>query len=270
MKAKNNPINEKELDLQISLAETKKRRRFNPYRSVMGKNPTEVEMAAWGHDKWMDFLRFIAIFIEKDKDDEDTFKYTTEKRNVVQEYLDIPSHPYHEFIYRVDKWPDESDNKDYRYRFQTMVRIVLQYLKKHPALVNSDMRILMDAYPKRMGWALVQYKVAETHAGDIVQRDEAADNNVPVKLPSIQQKLMNSLVIMSDMYELIASSIGEKEVKNMRLDEKIKALKDLNFIFSQSSKKAQTNHLTQINISGQNSKAVEESMLDFIKKSQKE
>lgn len=259
-------MDEKLLDEQIAKAETTKRRRFNPYRSVMGKTPTAVEMAAWGHDKWMDYLRFTSLFIERDaENDKEVFSFTKGKRNVLDEFLNIPNHPFHEFIYRVDKWQGEHSDSEYRHKFSAICRVILGYLKNHPSIINSDMKILIDTYPKRLGWVLAQYNVVTTRAGEIVQRDTAADSGSPVKMVSLQTKLSNSLVNMADMYERISASVSEKDLKSMKLDEKLKVLKDLSFIFGMANKK-QTNHLTQININTKDAKSVEESMLDYLKK----
>jgi hypothetical protein len=263
------PLNGDELiDMEIARAEAIKRRRFNPFRAVMGKNPTPVEMATWSHDKWMDFLRFTAIFIGKDKKEEESFKFTDENRKQADDFLKIPNHPFHEWIYRVNKWPEEDSNSDFRFKFQSITRVVLGYLKAHPSIIDSNMRVLISAYPKRLGWVLSQYTTAQTRAGELLTRDTSTDNSVPVALPSIQTKLMNSLVLMADIYERIAASVSDKDIPKMLLSEKLKALKDLSFVFSTASKKQQTNHLTQININTKDAKGAEEAMMSYIKKTQ--
>lgn len=257
------------LDFEIAKAETIKRRKFNPYRKVMGKVPTAVEMASWSHDQWMDFLRFTALFIERDiEKDIETFKFTDDKRNTLNDFLAIPSHPFQELIYRIDRWPGEHSNADYRFKFQAMVRVVLTYLKQHPSLIDPNMKVIIDSYPKRLGWVLAQYKTIQTHAGEMTVRDDSTDTQSTVTMPSIQTKMMNSLIKVADIYENIAASIKDKDVKDMKLTEKLKALKDLSFVFATTSKKQATNHLTMINIGGKNAKAVEEGMMDYIKKSQ--
>lgn len=257
--------------MEIAKAEAVKRRKFNPYRAVMGKMPTQKELSAWSHDRWMDLLRFALLFIEKDDGGEEMYKITNDKRQQLDEYLSIPDHPFQEFIYRIDLWLDDSTNRQYYYKLTTLTRVCLTYLKKHPSLVNENMRLLVNSYPKRLGWILSQYTNVETRIGEVTQRDSMIqDGNTtrPVALPSIQIKLMNSLIVMADMYENIAKSVSEKDVQKMNLGEKLKALKDLSFIFATSTKKQQTNHLTQINISTKDAKGMEEAMLDYVKKTQ--
>lgn len=257
------------IDFEIAKAETIKRRQFNPYRKIMGKNPTPTEMAAWSHDQWMDFLRFTAIFIERNHEtQEEKFKFTEEKRALLDEFLSIPNHPFQELIYRVDKWLGEHDNSEYRHKFQSIVRVVLGYLKIHPSIISPNMKVLIDSYPKRLGWVLAQYKVVGTRAGDVVDRDTGTDTNAQIKLPSIQTKLLNSLVNIADFYELVSGSLHKKDIAGMTVVERIKTLKDLGFIFTTATKRQQTNHLTQININTKDVKGVEEAMLDYVKKTQ--
>ena len=259
----------KEDKLQFEIQKEKIGSKNNPFRAVKGKVPTATEMAAWPHDKWMDVLRFLLFFIEKDKEtNNESFKFTDDKRHVLDEFLEIPNHPFQEFMYRIDKWLGEASNNDYRYKFQAFSRIVLSYIKKHPSLVDENMNIILKDYPQRLGWAKGQYTTGETRAGTIVERDTAADNATPVKMPSLQAKMMNSLVLLTDMYETIAESVAGKDIKQMKLSEKMKALKDLSFVFTVAGKKQGSNHLTQININTKDPKAIEEGMLDFIKKSQ--
>jgi hypothetical protein len=259
------------LDFEIAKAETIKRRQFNPYRKIMGKIPTQVEMASWSYDKWMDLLRFALIFIEKSEETGDEmFKITDEKRKQLDDYLKIPDHPFQEFIYRVDLWLTEATNRQYYYKLTTLTRVCLTYIKKHPSIVDDNMRILLQSYPKRLGWVLSQYRVVETRAGELVQRDAMIQDGNATKaipLPSVQVKLMNSILNISDLYERISQSIDTKDINKMKLDEKIKALKDLSFIFATATKKQSSNHFSQININTKDAKGVEEAMLDFIKKS---
>lgn len=258
---------EKLLEFQIAKAETIKRRKFNPYKSVMGKNPTAVELASWSHDRWLDFLQFTAMFIEKE-DDKEAFKITDKKRAVLDDYLQIPSHPFQEFFYRINKWTGEHTNAQFRFRLLALHRDVFTYLKTHPSLISNEMKILMDSFPQRMGWALEQYKIIQTPHGETMVRDNGTDTQGVVALPSMQVKMMNSLVKMADLYENIIGSIEQKDVQKMLLNEKLKALKDLSFIFSTAAKKQQTNHFSQININTKDVKGVEEGMLEFIKKTQ--
>lgn len=256
------------LDLQIAHAESIKRRKFSAYRKVIGKLPTKKEMADWGHDRWMDYLQFCCIYIDKGKRPEDeAFKFTEEKRKLIESYLDIFSHPFHEFIYRLDKWVGEDTDSKYRFRFQAMSRHILVYLKEHPSIISPAMRTLVQSYPLRLGWVLKQYMIQQTHAGDVVVRDGGTDSK-EVALPSINQKMMETLVTMTDFYQRLAESIGEKDIKVMKLMEKVKVMKDFSFIFTTATKKQATSHLTQININTKNAKGVEETMLEYLKQSQ--
>ena len=261
-------IEEELLDKKIAQMEAVKRRRLNPYRAVMGKMPTKVELSAWTHDRWMDLIRFALAFIERDGESE-VFRITDEKRKMMDSYLEIPNHPFQEFIWRIDLWLDDSTNRQYYYKLTTLTRLCLTFLKRHPSLIDDEMRKVMEEWPLRLGWALAQYRIQDTRAGEIVVRDNGVmdgHSRKQVEMPSVQAKMMESLLKIADTYELLAGSISPKELAKLNVGEKLKALKDLSFIFGVASRKAQTNHLTQININTKDARSVEEAMLDFVKK----
>lgn len=244
---------------------------MNPYRVVEGKMPSQKEMSGWGHDRWLDFLRFCEFFLEEDKYKEESYKVTKEKREMLEEMI-LGTHVWSEFIYRIGLWMDSSTERQFYYKLAAMVRLVLTYLKRHPALVDDEIRKMIEKHPKRMGWVLRQYKLDDVNGVPSVSRDtRVMDGNKmeQTKLPSLQVKIMNSMIKIADYYEIIANSLSAKEIKRMSVMDKVKALKDLHPMLTSQKNKIGSNHFTQININQNNAKALEESMLSYIKQNEK-
>lgn len=245
-----------------------------PFRIIEGKHPTQKEMGEWSNDKWLDLLRFGLHFIEasdKRKGINEVFKCDKERMESMEAYLTIPNHPYHEFIYRINQWADRDNPRAFYFKFSHFIKQSLTYLKRHPAKISEEMRTMIEPH-QRFNWCLKQYTVQTLKNGDeIVQRDlQVLDGNdkVNTKLPSLQAKMMTSLIEVADLYEQIAKSISRSEVKDMPTSDKIKALNQLSFIFQAATKKMGPNSFTQINIHG-SAKEMEQAMLDYVTRQQK-
>lgn len=253
--------------------------KINPYKLVESRFPSQVDLNGWSPAKWVFFLRFMEFYIEKGPEQE-KFSLTTEKIKQMEDFLKEDNHPFNEFIYRVGKWvkgglggENGASYKQYSDKFLSMTRWCLTYLKRHPGSITKEMADIIQTHPERMGWCLTQYKVEEGVSGiETVQQDTTLDKNQrhadETKLPTIQARMMTAAVKILDIYEDVASSISKKELKEMDAKDKITALSKLSFIFQLATKKMTQNTFTTINLNG-SSKAMEESMLAFIKKKDK-
>lgn len=241
---------------------------MNPYRVIEGKLPSQKELSSWSTDRWIDLIKFAEFFLEETKTAE-SYKVTDEKRKQLEDFLLEPNHVWAEFIYRVSCWLDKSTNRQYFYKLNSLIRISFTYLKRHPALVTDEMRQMILKHPVRLGWCLGQYKTVEVNGIPMTQRDtqvKDANKNSQTVLPSIQTKIMNSMVELADLYEVLIKSINKKELLSMEVQDKLKSLKDLSFIFPLAQKKVGPNHFTQININSNNVKDLEKAMLDYSEK----
>ena len=245
----------------------------NPHRAIIGKNPERKELSEWSSIKWVEFLKFVQFHIsivKKPKSvPKDHYQITKERIDELNAILKSDDHPWKEFIYRINQInPDGSYNNGYFLKLRTLVRIVLTYLKFHPAVVTDEMKAIIDNNPNRMGWCLKQYYLRNTGRGEIVQRDQMtmdASEMRPVGMPSLQKKQMDALIQMVDLHQELLKSIKTKDLKDLTVKDKLTALPKLvDAITKMTNKRVGINHLTQINIHG-GAREMEETMLDYIK-----
>lgn len=242
---------------------------LNPYKLIEGKYPPYPELRDWTEEKWLSFISFLDFFILSYENTE-KWQINTNKIKEMEDFLSVENHPWHEFIWRVAQWKDKTTPQKYRFKINGMAMHSLGYLKKHPALVTDKIREAIEHHPQRMKWCLNQFKTVETLSGDeVVRRDVVVQDDMGTKqtsLPSIQAKMMTSIVKVADIVELLASSINAKDIKEMDTKDKLNQISKLFPILANIGKaKINTNHFTQINLNGSN-KDLESQMLNYIKK----
>ncbi len=237
---------------------------LNAYKVIEGKMPSYKEMRVWTNQQWMDYFRFAEHYMLTDPDGSEHFDCTMDKIADMENYLQQEDHPFVELIYRVGQWQDDTTEKKYYQKFNAMFLNCLTFLKKHPVSVSEEMRAFITTrHPKKMGWCLQQYEIKTTEQGETVIRDVLIPDGKTVSLPSFQQKMMTSLLKLADTYETILNSLSASDIREMGGPEKIKALKDLGFIFGIANKKISTTNINQFNFNGASApKDVEKMLLD--------
>jgi hypothetical protein len=245
----------------------------SPYQVVKGKYPTKADYGVWSSSRWLDFLSFMErhIIYRKKPDrekEEERLSITSAGLNELAALAEEVDHKWAEFFYRVGVFPigKPNEDKEYLVRVRSMCRQALSYLKVHPALITEEMKTIMDKYPMRMGWALKQYRVINTPAGEIIQRDVAGPDGNKTVMPSFQQKMMDTMVETVDLLGVMVNSIKKSHLANdLDTKDKINAIPKLvDAINKMANRKVTPNHFTQINIHG-SAKDMEESMLSYVK-----
>lgn len=242
---------------------------MNPYRVVQGRLPSQKELSEWTEVRWSEFISFASSFIGTGRKGE-MFVITKESVREAERCMEDAGHPWAEFMHRIDLPSDRHTPRQFYYKFQTMVRICLTYLKRHPSKVTAEMEEALRRHPARLGWCLGQYKAVETSdGGEVVQRDTMVQDGfkkVPASLPSMQAQVMTAMSKTVDLYNEIARSIKPSDVKAMPVKEKIAALQKLGVVFDFAKKsKVAGGSFTQINIAG-SPRDMERAMLDFVKR----
>ncbi len=243
---------------------------MNPFKIIEGKYPAYSDLRDWSEDHWMTFLKFMEFFIVSYENSE---KWSINSNNIkeMEAHLEIDNHPFHEFIWRMGQWKDKTTPIKYRFKINGMALHCLTYLKKHPALVSDNMKEIISRHPQRMAWCLNQFKVVNTLNGETVRRDVVVQDNMGTKqisMPSIQAKMMTSIVKIADIVEMLGNSISASELKSMDTKDKLNQIAKLMPILTTLGKaKVAPTHFTQINLNG-STKDIEEQMLNFKKKTE--
>lgn len=240
---------------------------LNPYKIVIGKFPKYEDLRDWSDEKWLTFISFLDFFI-KSYDNSEKW-HCSGDRIAEFEAIATPQHQWYEFYNRMNQPKETTTPQKFRIKIHSMAMHCLGYLKKHPALISEGIKTALDHHPVVLGWALKQYKISETLAGDpIVRRDTEVFNpggKSQMNMPSINTKMMTSLVKVADIVEMLASGITASEIKGMETKDKLTQLGKLLPILTTLGKaKSSANHFTQINVSS-STKDIEKQMLEFVK-----
>lgn len=241
---------------------------INPYEIVQGKIPSQNDMASWSERKWLSFLEWFERYLITEGSNERA-KVTLEIMKKMETETRAFSHPWCEFMYRVNVWSYKDAPSAFIWRLNNMVRQCLTFLKRHPATISADMRTIMERH-QRMSKYLLQYSVMKTEAGEVMQRDNRITSpdgsQQTVKLPSIQAKVASTLMNVADILESLSEGISKKDLKAMSAKDKISAIsKLLGPVANLATKKITQNHFTTINLNATSVADAEKKMLEFSK-----
>ena len=238
---------------------------ISPYRIVFGKYPRYEDLRDWSDNKWLTFISFLDFFIKSYDNSE---KWHCSSDRVAEfEAIAIEGHQWNEFFWRMGQPKETTTPQKFRLKINGMSMHCLGYLKKHPALVSDGIKVAIEHHPILLGWALKQYKIDETLGGTpIVRRDVEVTNpggKNQMSMPSLNAKMMTSLVKVADIVEMLASGITPSELKGMETKDKLNNLAKLLPILTTLGKsKMASNHFTQINLNG-STKDIEQAMLNY-------
>lgn len=245
---------------------------LNPYRAIIGDFPSKQDYAEWSSDKWLDFIRYVEFHLaskvnpRKRNETVERFVVTNVLMKEIESFLNVPNHPWLEFIWRANMFISEGTTTGkYQMRIQVFCRNSLTWLKYNPTRISEEMEKVLVTH-ERMRWCIKQYYLKETDRGPIVQRDTLIPDGNKANLPSVQQKMADSLIKVVDLYQDLVASIKKSHLdKGLTVKDKLNALPKLvDAIVKMSSRKTAANHFTQINIHG-NARDMEQTMLDYVK-----
>lgn len=242
---------------------------------VKGKNPTKRELAVWKEGQWITFLRFCEVFIEKTGDRTKdgtgvTIKVTDKKWREVEGFLDMPDHPFQEFLYRIDKFTDDptaTRNKFY-YKLVTMTKIVLGYLRANPSIVTTTMREIIEPNP-RLNWCLQTTKIVDTAVGAIVVPDKVERvgiSHTNQEVASYEKNLADAVTKVTNLLVRIIESISPEDLEKMSAKDKMMAVGRMSYVFTVGkSFRVNKGVFKQININSASRDQLESLMLEFNK-----
>jgi hypothetical protein len=238
------------------------------YRAVRGSLPSRRDVAEWDEKKFLDLFDFINLFIQPNRKSVSVI-VTKEKWLAAEKVLDLPYHPWQELLYRIDRLTkDTRFNSGSCYiRIAALNRAVLGYLKNNPAAISDEMRKIIEPNP-RLNWCLRVYTDTTTKIGaDIVLPNTTDATGVypkPIAVRSADKIMLEGQRHVFNLFELIASSIKPKDVKDMDVRDKIAALQKLSFIFNVASKfKANSQTFINLNVNAAKREDLEKALLDF-------
>ena len=195
---------------------------------MKGKNPTKAEFSLWTPSRWMDYLRFVDFFLDKDK-----YSVTKDKLLQVQEWKLQSDHPWLEFFERVNR----DEEKAYTDKLRIMNMQAMKFLEIRPALVTDEMKVLMQKNPNIMGKYL--------RVSPIVEVKDVAIVPAPV---SKQTQVLSDTI---DVLQVLVDKLKKEGVGDMSVKEMISALpKIVDAINKMQGRVTKIGNLTLINTQG--------------------
>lgn len=239
---------------------------MNKWQPVVGKSPTKRELANWTEAHYIHFLRFCEFFIHYTEKGEPKVSVTKERWHKAEDLLNMPDHPFHEFLYRINHFsidPNSSEKKFY-FKLISMMKFVLGYLRSNPALVGDEMKKIIEPNA-RFNWCLTQTRVVDTAVGPVVVPDSQMrvgefHNNQP--LATTEQNLLSAMNRAINLFNVVAESITPEEIKKMAPKDKLLAMARMFPLFSVTKNfKPGKQIFKQINIHAAGREELESAML---------
>ena len=247
------------------------------WSAVRGKSPTKRELSAWTEKQWICFIQFCLVFIEHT--DERTkdgtgwkMTFSRKKWREAEEFLDMPNHPFQEFLYRIDKFSDSPLNTEKKFfaKLSSMMKFCLGYLRHNPSLVSPTMRSLIEPNP-RLNWCLVQTKIIDTAVGQVVV--SRTDRPVGVvhdneSVASHEKRLFDASIRATDILTKLMENVDARsaELNKMPLKDVLMAIGRMSYVFSVGRQiKIGKGIFKQINIHAAGREELEQAMLSMNK-----
>lgn len=248
--------------------------RGNKYRIVQGVMLRQADVAKWEYQKFIDFFTFLDRFYEFKGEGDGKVSVTLLK--IQQAELDLKENPegsFAEFMWRINQWTEPFDgaiHKKFYIRVATLMRIVFQYCKKHPTVIGPEIQEFCKGKVQYQ-WILENYHVTKSNTGvEIVQEShigyQGNSMNMGVSSAKADEKMLNAIVKVADVFEMIAGSISKKEIEKMSITQKINSLQKLSFV-QNLVKGFKPNSIVfkQMNINKAGKDELEQALLDFNK-----
>lgn len=227
---------------------------MNIWKDVQGVLFTKKDIESWPTDKYLDFFRFFSFFI-----DDGVVKVTDEKRAEMEKYFEIPHHPYHEFLWRINCFVlnPKATSKMFYNRLAASQRLIGMYLKENPSIISGEMRDVLSTNVK------FQWMLPEKQPG-LPSTDLIDPANMPTDIQTTDITITNTLTKTAGVFNEIVDSIKRKDINSLSLKEKISALKSLSFIFTQVRQmKPESKVFNNINIIKASREDLEKAVLNF-------
>lgn len=248
--------------------------RTNPYRAIEGTLLRGADVAKWNSEKFEQFFDFSNRLY-----DNETRKISCSTERVLGLESDLSDETctHAEFMHRINKWTDENptdtSNKGFYMRFSTLLRVVVQYLKRHPSAMTPEIREKISDKPQ-YAWCMDNFATKVTVIGaEVVEQDNNSYvGNVQVKegkVPNTEKLIMDGILKVGELYLTIANSISKKDVEKMNVKDKIGSLQKLSSIHATLKNfKPNSQIFQQININSSGREELETALLDFAREEQ--
>ncbi len=238
------------------------------YRAVRGTLPRRREVAEYKEATFLSIFQFIEHFCEERRGTLSVV-VTKEKWALAEKVLDLPYHPWQEILYRIDRLTKDTrfNSGSIYIRIAAYNRAVLGYLKNNPAAITDEMRKVLEPNP-RLNWCLKHYDDKQSALGTDLVLPHTSDTTgtfpKPISQRSPDKIMLEGQLHVFNLFELLAKSIKEKDLKDLDVRDKISALQKLSFIFSVSSKfKANSQTFINLNVQAAKKEDLEKAILDF-------
>lgn len=240
---------------------------MNKYRAILGQLPKRPDIMKWPESHFLDFFSMVN-FLTTPKG---IIKLTPDTLKALEDSI-LPHPPSFktEVLYRVNQFTtDPSSNpRKFFYKFTTFIRCVGYAIKTNPILITPAMEDVIKNNP-RLSWMLATYKDVTTGIGAPITVPDRNDATTirGKKLPTStdpQTRFMESLLRLSNMFEVLTKSLSKKDIRGLNAKEKFVILAKIYPMLAEARKfKPNSQVFQQINVYKGGREELEEAILDL-------
>lgn len=232
---------------------------------IQGFLPRLTDIAKWDEQRFIDYIDFCEFFLDGPK--KDTYRVTQIKLNAMKKLIEDDYNPnWHEFAIRINKW----EVQGYMQKLLAFSRIVFGFLKRNPAFITETILKRIEENP-RFNWCLVNFKIDKTRTGIEIIAPQTLDNagnaggsKQIVSGREPERLFLDSAYKLMNIINTVASSIKPADIKKMKTTEKIKALRELSYVFTLTKGyKPNSQIFQQINVYSAGREDLEKAILDY-------
>ncbi len=162
----------------------------------------------WDGEQLWQYLRFCDHFMMGAGDKQHIGK-SKDKIEKVKDYLNIPGHPFKDFIITLMEF--EKEPEVYYSKLKQILIEVLNTLRDNPIFITPVVKSHIERNPQ-YNWILTGMKPLTRESPDVI----------------LAGSLVNAIDLMSD----ISKSIRKSDLKTLTTKEKIQSLKTLSFVYN--------------------------------------
>ncbi len=202
---------------------------LNKYKAIQGEFPRQYEISQWTEEKFLLLFGMVLYLIVKSKNDKDTITINDLSWKAAEEKWLDGTHPFEEeMMYRIGHFttdPDFNARKCF-YKFRGLITNVGNYLKKNPAAVTADMKVVIES-TERLSWITKHYKEIETKIGattivpDTTNTIDPQERLFTPKPGNPEIRLKEATLELVSVAETLLNSINKKDLKELPVKDKL-------------------------------------------------
>lgn len=224
--------------------------------SIEGVMIREIDISKWNDLEFKEYFIFAEFFYKQGK-----IIATEETAQAAYQYAEASAF-IGEMLTRINRpiiAGEEWNRRQFYMRLNSTLRTVNMYMKKHPEMLLQSI-VIENRMKTHCQWMNDLYDAE----GNVKKVEEAPPMNLSV-VEGVQPAsvLLEAMQRVANVYNALANSITEADIKKLDVKDRISALQKLSYIHTSAKKFKPNLKFTKINIKTGSKEELEEALLDF-------